>query len=247
MNQYLGDPVFWVLASIGIVLTGISKSGFAGGAGVVAVPLLALLMPVPTAAALMLPLLLVMDARTVLYYRRSVDVAALKQIVPAALLGIAIAGAGFGLLPSSGLQIALGVFSVLFAIWHKLAAVLGGMPGGAALWGGLSGISSTLLHAGGPPINIYLITRQLPKEIWLGTAAVFFAVMNLVKIVPYTMNKQWSQDLLLLSAVFLPLALAGIWAGKRIQTRISEAQFMTICRSLLLVSGLLLLAKSFLA
>ena len=66
------DPIFWLLAIIGVIFTGISKSGLAGGAGVVAVPLLALVISVPEAAALMLPLLLIMDVRTISMYRQAI-------------------------------------------------------------------------------------------------------------------------------------------------------------------------------
>ena len=68
------QPLFWILACIGLIFTGISKSGFAAGAGTVVVPLLALVMPLPAAAALVLPLLLVMDARTIWHYRHDIDV-----------------------------------------------------------------------------------------------------------------------------------------------------------------------------
>lgn len=244
MLDLLISPSFWGLATLGIVLTGISKSGFAGGAGVGAVPLLALVMPVPEAAALMLPLLIVMDIKTVWYYRLTVDRATLIKILPAALLGIAIAGIGLKFLSAMWLQIGLGVFSVVFALWHKIAPVLGQLRGAAFLWAGISGISSTLLHAGGPPLSIYLITQQLPKLVWLGTAAVFFAVMNAVKIIPYSLNNQWSLDLFVLDLVLLPIAFVGVWLGKKIQQRFDEATFMQICRGLLLLSGVLLLVKA---
>ncbi len=245
MDNLLTEPLFWGLAFIGIILTGISKSGFAGGAGVGAVPLLALIIPVPMAVALMLPLLILMDVKTVWYYRHTVDMTTLKKLLPAALIGIAIAGLSVSFLSTFWLQIALGSFSILFAVWQKLTPILGNLRIGAMLWGTISGITSTLLHAGGPPINIYLISRRLPKKVWLGTAGVLFAVMNLVKIIPYSANHLWSHELLILDLILFPIALFGIWLGKQVQERINELHFMLACRGLLLFSGIALLIKSF--
>jgi uncharacterized protein len=242
------SPLFWLLAIIGVLLTGISKSGFAGGAGVIAVPLLSLVIPVPVAAALMLPLLLVMDAKSLHYYWRSVRWQELKIIAPAALIGIVSGGYLLGELPSNLLQVLLGIFCIVFSLWKKVTPFFARIPYAGIIWGMVSGLTSTLLHSGGPPINIYLATRQLPKRNWLATAAVFFAMMNLVKIIPYTLTEQWQSnsmisDLLLIDIILLPTSLIGVWLGYILQQRISEAHFMSACKGLLFLSGLALLAS----
>lgn len=245
VSPLIADPLFWLLAIVGVVITGISKSGFAGGAGVVAVPLLSLVMPIPAATALMLPLLLVMDARTVLLYRRSVDWASLLQITSAAVVGIALAGFALSALPAKSLQIALAVFSIVFALWQRLMPLLGRLPAAAWLWGTVSGVSSTLLHAGGPPITIYFLSQEIEKRVWLAQASVFFAVMNVIKVIPYTLNGQWQQSLFWLDLALIPAALLGVRLGYRLQARLAEKDFMLICRVLLGVAGVLLLVRSF--
>jgi len=247
---FLTSPLFWGLAIVGVLLTGISKSGFAGGAGVIAVPLLSLVIPVPIAAALMLPLLIVMDAKSMRYYWRSVLWQELKTIVPAALVGIIAGGFLLGEMPGSFLQLVLGLFCIVFALWKKLTPLLGRLPQAGLIWGAVSGLTSTLLHSGGPPINIYLATRQLPKRNWLATAAVFFAIMNLIKIIPYGLTGQWQSDLsvsslLVIDIVLLPVSLIGVWLGYRLHTKISEANFMSACKGLLFLSGLGLLISAF--
>lgn len=238
------DPLFWLLAALGVTMTGISKSGLAGGAGVVAVPLLALVIPVPAAAALMLPLLLVMDANTIALYRRALtNSQLLVPIVLSALVGVSLAGFAMGQLDNQHLQLALALFCLVFALWHKLTPWLAKMPGAAWLWGTLAGISSTLLHAGGPPITIYFLSKQLAKAQWLALAAVFFAVVNLAKLIPYTINQMWELHLLLCGLILLPFAFLGVWLGKRLQQRVSEAQFVRLLRGLLVMSGVLLLWK----
>lgn len=238
------DPLFWLLAIIGVVITGISKSGFAGGAGVVAVPILSLVMPVTAATALMLPLLLVMDARTVALYRRSIEWRQLTVITTAAIIGIAIAGSALAALSATTLQLILAAFSLLFALWHKLMPLLGRLPGAGWLWGCISGISSTLLHAGGPPITIYFLASGIEKRVWLAQASVFFAVMNLIKIIPYTLNGQWQVELFWLDLLLIPAALVGVRLGYLLQSRLAEKDFIMICRVLLGLAGVLLLARA---
>lgn len=253
LSLLLVSPLFWSLAIAGVLLTGISKSGFAGGAGVIAVPLLSLVLPVPVAAALMLPLLIIMDAKSLHYYWRSVQWQEIKRIAPAALIGIIFGGFLLGKLSSDFLQVLLGLFCIVFALWKSLIPLLGRLPYAGFIWGAVSGLTSTLLHSGGPPINIYLATRQLPKRNWLATAAVFFAMMNLVKIIPYALTGQWDSEsvisnlavsnLLLIDILLLPVSLIGVWLGYRLQSKISEAHFMSACKGLLLFSGLVLITS----
>jgi len=89
--EYGGDALFWLLAGAGVFLTGISKSGFAGGAGVLAVPMLALVAPPALAVTLMLPLLLLMDAQIITHHRRQLCLGELRALIPAALVGIVLA------------------------------------------------------------------------------------------------------------------------------------------------------------
>lgn len=238
-------PAFWALAIVGVFLTGISKSGFAGGAGVVAVPLLALIIPPTDAVVLVLPLLLLMDVQTISHHRRHLAFKELRIIVPAALLGVILGTYVLQDLPDGPLQLLLGILCLLFAatqFWHpqlQLSSRAGW------LLGGFAGISSTLIHAGGPPLNIYLATRKLPRRIWISTAAVFFAAINFAKVFAYAAIDLWQSSLLLITFALVPVAIAGIFAGHRIQAVISEAAFVRIVMICLGVSGLLLIFKSF--
>lgn len=244
MPELFYSPLFCFLAVIGVIMTGISKSGFAGGAGVVAVPLLALVMPLPQAAALMLPVLIFMDIKIIRDYRQHVNYKEVFKILPAAILGIVLAGFMMGSFSDNGLMILLAIISIVFSAWKKLLPFLGNMPGAAWLWGSISGLTSTLIHAGGPPINLYFLARQLPKMSWLASVAVFFGVLNIVKIVPYFFLGQWKQEVLISSIVLLPFAWLGVKLGKDIQHNMSEETFMLVCRVLLFSSGVMLLIKA---
>ncbi|MCI5061745.1 MAG: sulfite exporter TauE/SafE family protein [Algiphilus sp.] len=239
-----GDALFWLLAVVGVFLTGISKSGFAGGAGVVAVPLLALVVSPALAVTLMLPLLLVMDAQIITHHRRNLCPGELRALLPAALVGIALGSFLLTALPDAPLQLLLGAMSIGFALMQWRRPRLVARRGLGALMGGIAGATSTLIHAGGPPLNMYLATRQLPRAVWLSTAAVFFASVNLVKVFAYLAVDLWQLETLVLSAVLLPVAVAGILAGHRIQAVLSEAAFQRAVMVCLGLSGLLLIAKA---
>jgi uncharacterized membrane protein YfcA len=238
---------FWLLASIGVILTGISKSGFAGGAGVVAVPLLALIMPIAQATAIILPVLIIMDIRTVSYYWPHRKTTVLKKILPAAIVGIIVAGLMMGRLNDNLLQLILGIASLVFAFWGSLSVSLKRLSQKTYLWSSLSGFSSTLIHSGGPPINIYFAHSKLDKLSWLATASLFFGALNLIKIAPYTLNNQWDLSILLTSLLLIPIALLGVYLGKQLQQKFSDKTFTLSCKLLLGISGILLLIKAFLS
>ena len=96
-----------------------------------------------------------------------------------------------------------------------------------------------------PPISIYFLSKQLDKKVWLAQAAVFFAVMNLVKIIPYSVHNSWNEDLLLACLILFPFALLGVKLGAYFQKHISQESFVKVCRGLLGVSGVILLVKIF--
>lgn len=184
-----------------------------------------------------------MDARTVYLYRQRVRWAGVVWLSLATMVGVAIAGFAMATLTPAYLQLVLAIFSITFALWQPLIGFLGRLPAAALFWGMLSGISSTLLHAGGPPLSIYFLAKRIPKKTWIAQAALLFALMNWCKIIPYTLNHVWHLAFLWIDAVLLPVAWLGIGLGYRMQAWLSESLFVLVCRVLLGVTGLILLLK----
>lgn len=239
---------FYPIAVLAILLTGISKGGFGAGSGGLAVPLMSIFIAPPEAAGIMLPILCAMDIFTVHAYRRRWSRQHLSAMLPGALVGIALGAFAFGSLPVNAIRILLGLISVTFAINQvfglsaRLAARLARereKPGrvAGAFWGGLSGLTSTLAHAGGPPFAVYMLPQKLDKSLLVGTSAVFFLVVNYVKLVPYALLGQLNAGNLATALVFAPLAPLGIWLGVWLHARVSDWLFYRISYALLFITG----------
>jgi uncharacterized membrane protein YfcA len=181
----------WLIAALAVLLTGISKSGFGSALGGVAVPILSLFLPPAEAAAVMLPILCVMDGFGVRAYWRKWAGDELRVLIPGAVLGIVVGTLVFGLLSVAVLKGLIGSIAVLFSLdrllglrarlrWNQAPGRVAG-----TLWAALSGLTSTLAHAGGPPVLVYLLGRKLDKERFIATTVVFFTAVNAAKVLPY--------------------------------------------------------------
>ena len=239
------DPVFWMLAAVAVLLTGISKGGF-GGLAIFAVPILALLISPIQAAAILLPILILMDWVSVAAYRSSWDRRLLALMLPPALLGIGIAWALAGFVTEDGVRIAVGIVAVAFPLW-----VWFGPQGGveaiarsrlAGRFAGLvAGFTSTIAHAGGPPFQAYTLPQKLDHRLYVGTGVMFFFAVNAAKLIPYAALGQFSGENLAASLVLAPLAPVGVLAGVWLVKRIDGALFYRIIYALVFATGCKLL------
>jgi hypothetical protein len=241
---------FYPVAFVAILVTGIAKGGFGQGSGGIAVPLMAMFIAPQEAAGIMLPILCAMDLFSVHAYRRQWSAKFIRIMLPGALVGIALGGLAFGLLPVNAIRLLLGLIAVTFALnqWlrlterlaQRLAAADHGPPGrvAGAFWGAVSGFTSTLAHAGGPPFAIYMLAQKVDKTLFVGTSAVFFLIVNYTKLVPYYFVGQLNIGNLTTALLFSPLAPLGVWFGVWIHRRMSQTLFLNASYSLLLATGL---------
>ena len=236
------DWSFYAVAIPAVLLLGVSKSGFGAGFGSLAVPLMALRVTVPQAAAILMPVLLVMDLLGIAAFRKDFDRALLRFLLPWGLLGIGIGTLTFQLLQPRWVAGIVGVFTLLFLAQRLLFAPRAdGAPPprwAGALLTATSGFTSFVAHAGGPPINAYVIPLRLTPLRFNGTMAFFFFVINLAKWLPYAWLGLLDGRNLGTSLVLLPLAPIGVWAGVRIARRIDQRLFYRFVYLGMLLTGL---------
>jgi hypothetical protein len=238
-------PAFYPVAALAILLTGVAKGGFGAGAGGFAVPLMSIFIAPPVAAGIMLPILCAMDLFGVHAYRGRWSRRHLLAMLPGALIGIGAGALAFGALPVNAIRLLIGGIAVVFALnkWFALterfASRVSRQPGpvAGAFWGAVSGVTSTLAHAGGPPFAVYMLPQKLDKTVLVATSVVFFLVVNWVKLVPYYFLGQLNPGNLAASLLFAPLAPLGIWLGVWLHKRVSERIFYAIAYALLFVTG----------
>ncbi|HSI52806.1 sulfite exporter TauE/SafE family protein [Ideonella sp.] len=220
---------FYAIAIPAVVLMGLSKSGFGAGFGALAVPLMALVVPVPQAAAIMLPLLAVMDAMGLAALVRECDRGLIKLLLPAGLLGTVIGTVLFGVLSAHTVAGVVGAITLLFLAIRLVFPPKADAPPPPRwlgfLLGAVSGFTSFVAHAGGPPVSFYVLPLRLSPIRFTATMAVFFAAVNLSKWIPYAFLGLIDTRNLWTSLTLAPFAPLGVWLGLHVVRRINQVWF----------------------
>jgi uncharacterized membrane protein YfcA len=244
-SSFITDPHFYAVAVPAVLIMGVSKSGFASGLGALGVPLMALAIPVPQAAAILLPLMMVMDATGLQQLWRSRDRVLVRRLVPPGLLGIGMGALLFGLLSPRNVAAVVGALTLAFLAQRLLFPPRRDAPQ-APHWVGqvcavLAGFTSFVAHAGGPPINAYMLPLRLPPLVLSGTMAVFFAAINAAKVLPYAVLGLIDLRNMATALLLLPLAPLGVWLGVWLMQHVRPDWFYRLAYGGMAVAGLKLL------
>jgi uncharacterized membrane protein YfcA len=240
------DPLFYAIAVPAVLITGISKGGVGGGLGMLGVLLMILVVPPPQAAAIMLPILCLMDPMSAWAYRRTWHRGNVAVLVSGAGIGVIAGILVFGLLDGAIIRLIIGALVMLFvansllALWRKIEVHRPSRAVGVVC-GAVSGLTSFLVHAGMPTVAIYLLPQRMEKAVFVGTTVIYFFAVNYAKLVPYYFLGLFDTTNLATSLVLVPLAPIGIWLGVRINRWLSQEWFYRICYAFLFASGVKLL------
>ena len=246
MATPISDIWFYVIAIPAVILVGISKGGFGGGIGSVAVPILSLVMPPLQAAGIMLPILCFMDLFGLWAYRKHWDRRQMRFLAPSMLAGLAVGAALAGLVSDRAIRLIVGSIAILFAadFWfsqrHNHPPARTNVLKGS-IWATISGFTSFISLAGGPPLQMYLLPLRMDKTVFVGTTVVFFAISNIAKIPPYAWLGQLAPVNLTTSLILLPIAAGGMILGIWMHDKVNPALFYNVCYLFLAAAGVKLL------
>lgn len=235
------DPWFYAAALVAVLVLGIAKGGLAGGIGLIAVPLMSLTIEPARAAAILLPILMLMDLTALRPWWGRWDGHNLRTTAPGAVLGTAVGFVSFHRLSPDALRVMVGCIAFVFSLrWWLVREPGPPRPAGylrGSFWSTLAGFTSFSVHAGGPPLHIYLLSQRLDKATFQATTVAFFFALNWLKLGPYAWLGQLDASNLATSLVLAPLAPVGIALGAWLHDRIDERVFFRIVYASLLVLG----------
>jgi uncharacterized membrane protein YfcA len=250
-----------VVLALAVILIGFTKSGFGSGAGLLVVPMAAMAgahlpgLGESGALGMLLPLLILGDLIAVGQFFRTVSRRHVIGLLPGTVIGVTAAAfflrwmhnqtAGL----SSGLiRTEIGIESLLLVSLSWWRAMRGAPPvvkeAGVLqthLTGGFSGVSSTLAHAAGPIVALYLLPRGLDRRHFVGTSAAYFMIVNAIKVPGYVAAGILHAGLFQGVAMAAPLVVGGAIAGRWLNNRISDKAFSRAVLIATFVSGIYLL------
>ena len=249
--------LFWSFVAVSVVIQGVSKSGFAGGAGILSLPLMMLVMPVNLVAATLLPILILCDINAIYHHRRNKVWRLVLTIFIPSIFGTILGTLVWYRVGRDGVELwggyikqFTGVIAVVFALYilaretsmkwveGRKAGVKIGVAAGVA-----AGFTSTIAHAAGPIVSLFMFSQNLGKTMFTGTVAWTFALINITKLPFYLSVDLIDRRVLLFDLVLVPLSPLGSWLGKWMHDRVSESAFNRVILVLTLLAGAQLILK----
>jgi uncharacterized protein len=228
----LTDPMFYAVAVPAVIFVGLAKGGFVSALAMLGVPMMSLFISPVQAAGIMLPILIAMDVFAIWAYWGTYDAPNLKILIPAAILGIFIGWLTAAYVSEAHVRLIVGLVALAFCLDYWFGRKPEGGTGVSVpkggFWGTIAGFTSFVSHAGGPPVQMYLLPQRLEPRLFVGTCVIFFACVNWIKVIPYAALGQFSAANLLTSLILSPLAPLSIFAGAWLVKKLKMDTFYRI-------------------
>jgi len=240
--------VVTVVAALGFTI-GFSKGGFAA-VGAVLTPLLSLVLSnVAQAVGILLPMLMVGDVFALYFYWREWDARLVLPLLPGAVVGVVAGTALLAYLPVNVMRWVLALFVLLLVAYKFVSATVSKLRYRPQRWhgpviGGITGLASAMFNSAGPAYNSYLLLQGVPPLSFAATSALFFTLINLIKLPGYVLAGVIHPALLLTLWWVFPFIPVGLWAGRQLTTRLKPSAFEWVIVALLLASSVLLIWQS---
>lgn len=225
------------------------KGAFGGGLAVIGIPLLSLVMPPLEAGALLAPLLVVMDLFSLRYWSvHTWSKPDLVILIPSMVVGVGGGALLVSVLSAGWVGLVIALTSLVFSLLYFAGGVRKGM--GVPSWrmgflaGSASGCATMIANAGGPPLAMYLLSRNLSKTIYTGTASIVAASGNLLKLLPWLLIARVDAAFLWKILLAVPFIVFGVFCGFRLNQRLDQQRLFTICHALLVLLSVKMLVSA---
>ena len=232
-------PIAWLMLGVAAVIVGFSKTALPG-ANTVSIAIFAAILPARQSTGALLVLLIVGDVFAVWAYRKHASWQTILRLAPAVVAGLALGAVFLAFADDGWVRRVIGAILLLVVavtVWRRFfstggsAAAPGKFAGGIA-YGSLSGFTTMVANAGGPVMSMYFLAAKFPVQAFLGTAAWFFAMINVAKL-PFSFGlglidaSSLVLDLLLVPGVIVG-AVLGRWIAVRIKQRVFEGAVLVV-------------------
>jgi len=235
-----------IAVAVCIIFLAYTIKGLSGfGSGLIAIPLLAFVLPLTIVVPVLSLLSYIGTIMQSLHLRKQVVWGDLLPLLPFSLLGISVAIWLLVSLDANILIRALGIFILFYAIYSLLPVEI---PAGSRRWavaaGCGGGIVGALFGTGGPFYAAYLKLRQLDKGAFRATIVMIFLFDGGARMTGYAVTGLFTEQVLTLVAILLPVFLAGMYVGNHLHIKIDQKRFNQIISLLLVLSSIMLIIKS---
>ena len=237
----------WLVLATAALIIGVSKTGLPG-IGILAIPLVAFVISAKQSTGLILPMLIAGDIVGVVYYHHHAAWKYLVRLTPWTVSGVVAGSLALGRLDNTQIRPLIGVIVLGMLVlnqWRlRHAGLQEALPG--SLWfaagiGLLGGFTTMVANAAGPIMLMYLLAMRLPKNVFLGTGAWYFLIVNVFKV-PFSAHLGLiTLESLRFNALLLPCILAGSWSGIRFARRIPEKMFVWLVQLMAAVGAIKLM------
>ncbi len=242
----------WISLLCAAFLQGMSKGGVPG-ISILAIPLVAMVIPGKASTGLVLPMLVVGDLFALAYWRKSLSLRDLLRALPWAILGVVAGWFMLDKIQDAQMKPVIGATVLLILAIHVIRRVRSvqnpdrkEITGPAkyifpAFMGSLGGVTTMLANAAGPVIGAYLLSLKLSKATFLGTCAWFFFILNWIKVPFMVQQNMITVESLKINFFMVPALVVGVAAGIFIAKRVNQKTFDVMVTVLAALASLRLL------
>lgn len=240
--------ISWILLLAASFFVGVSKTALPG-INTISIAIFAAIMPAKESTGALLVLLIVGDIFALLSYRRHANLKALVKLIPAVAIGLVLGAVFLWLADNGSVQRVIGVILLIVVsvtMWQRYRksdrqATEKSASIARYSYGTLGGFTTMVANAGGPVMSLYFLASRFSVKTFLGTAAWFFAIVNIAKL-PFSIGLGLiTPSGLLLDLCLVPALIVGAFIGRAIANRIKQKVFEVVVLVLTAIGAIYLL------